>query len=378
MRCSIELSKAALIHNLNVFKRDGGLQKMMPVIKSNAYGHGFFEVLAELMLQPIEWLGVNYLHEALDARQAKWAKKILVLGPVAPRDFAAAAAADLEIILGDDYCLTAWFQLKRSEQPNLHIKIDTGMSRQGFLPDEIPALLSRLKPHADKITGIATHFANVEDVTDQSFARTQRDRFLNATRQFNDAGIHPIQHLAASSASLLMPETKADLDRVGISLYGFWPSRATQISCNAAQQPPTVLRPVLSWFTEVALTKPISAGSFVGYGCTFQAPAAMTIAVLPVGYYEGYPRLAGKRGAHVLIGGKRCSIIGRICMNMMMVDISHLSKVRAGDQVTLIGSDGESEITADDLADWAETINYEIVTCLNPKIPRRFIDDLTD
>ena len=371
MRCHISISRQALRHNLEVFSRNGSLKHAMPVIKSNAYGHGFQEVLGELeQISELRWIGVNYLSEAITARNLGWQRKILVVGPVSSKRFCEAAKQNIDIIVGDLPSLSSWKRLDTAERPNIHIKIDTGMSRQGFQLEQISSALKLLEGEQSSVKGISTHFANVEDVTEQSFAEKQQEKFAKAVKALENIGINCPKHLAASAASLLIPESKADLDRIGISLYGLWPSQATKISCNARNPKQIKLEPVLSWQTEIALVKDINTGDFVGYGCTYQAQTAMKIAILPIGYYEGYPRLAGSRGAHVLVRGQRCPIVGRICMNMMMIDVSNIKDVKEEDVVTLIGKEGSESVTAEDLASWAETINYEIVTCLNPNIPR--------
>jgi alanine racemase len=161
---------------------------------------------------------------------------------------------------------------------------------------------------------------------------------------------------------------------VGISLYGQWPSELTRVSYLQQNSALLSLSPVLSWKTEVDSLKDIAKGSYVGYGCTFRAPQAMRLAILPVGYAEGYPRLAGENKAHVLLQGSRCQIIGRICMNMMMIDVSHLDNVLPGEEVILIGQDGDEILSGADLGDKSRTIDYEILSRLHPDIPKKILD----
>ncbi len=370
MRCWIELNAAALKHNVEVFRKLAGTAIMVPVIKSNAYGHGLkesYEILASL--QP-EWLGVNYLSEAATLRNLGYQNRILVVGPIHPKACREASELKADIFLGEETTLQEWINTPAEQKPRGHLKIDTGMSRQGFLPEQAASLITRLAPHKEKLVGICSHFSNVEDVLEQTYANQQIDAFTSVVHQFRTAGFQLISHIAASSSALIMQSSRFDVIRVGISVYGRWPSRATELSFLQSFGKLVELEPVLSWKTEVAIVKGVHANQFIGYGCTYKALRDMTIAVLPVGYYEGYPRLASNRG-HVLIRGQRCPIVGRICMNMMMVDISHISNVQTGEPVTLIGADGSEHIDAAQIGEWADTIHYEIVTQLNPAIPRR-------
>lgn len=372
MRCWIELKAAALRHNVEVFRKITGPSLMVPVIKSNAYGHGLKDIYDILASTKPEWLAVNYLSEAAALRQLGYKNRILLVGPIQASACQTAFELDADIFLGEETALEQWLKMPASQKPRGHLKIDTGMSRQGFLPEQAGELIVRLESHRDKLVGICSHFANVEDVLEQTYANQQLDTFNSVVHAFQAAGFQLIAHMAASSSALIMQSSRFDLIRVGISLYGLWPSRATQLSYLQSFGKMVELEAVLSWKTEVAIVKPVRAGQFIGYGCTYKALRDMRIAVLPVGYYEGYPRLASNRG-HVLIQGQRCPIVGRICMNMMMVDISHLSSVTTGELVTLIGSEGSEHIDAAQIGEWSDTIHYEIVTKLNPAIPRRVI-----
>jgi alanine racemase len=189
--------------------------------------------------------------------------------------------------------------------------------------------------------------------------------------KFESAGMKVIRHAASSASSLLMKSSHFELVRLGISLYGVWPSQLTKVSYLQLNAKVAALKPVLSWKTEITTLKKVHAGQYIGYGCTFRANREMDIAVLPVGYNEGYPRLAGEGSAYVLIRGERCPIVGRICMNMMMVDVTHTSaNLKLGDEVVLIGRCAEETISASDLGNWSKTIHYEIFTKLHPDIPR--------
>jgi alanine racemase len=213
----------------------------------------------------------------------------------------------------------------------------------------------------------------VEDVSNHTFAERQLALFAKARTVFADEGFALSAHCAASASALLLPESHLDMVRLGISLYGLWPSALTKLSsCADRQHSPSSLKPVLSWRTRISMIHHIERGEFVGYGCTFKASHPMELALLPVGYFEGYPRLAGNHGgSHVLIKGQRCPLLGRISMNMMVVDVSGISGVEVGTIATLVGSDGPEQVSAEDLAGWAQTISYEVMARINPALPRQ-------
>ena len=371
MLTTIELSAAAITHNYRQFCKIAGHERVAPVLKSNAYGHGLAEVYSVLAAESPPWLCVNYVAEGAKLRQLGYRGRILVVGPAVARELTQAAALDLDIVLGNATVLAAWMQA--SDRARLHIKFDTGMSRQGFAPGEAGQLVQFLRTYQDKLVGICTHFANVEDVTDHGYATQQLNLFNQAAQEFQTAGYKLIRHAASSASTLIMAQSHFDLARVGISLYGPWPSALTRVSYLQQNKEVLDLRPVLSWRTEVTTVKPVAAGQFIGYGCTFRAIRGMRIAVLPVGYYEGYPRIASESSSYVLIRGARCPIVGRICMNMMMVDVSHLDGLQVGEQVTLIGADSGDGVSAGDVAGWAKSIHYELLTRLHGDIPRQLV-----
>lgn len=372
MLCSIDLDQAALRHNFLQFCAISGHDRVAPVVKSNAYGHGLEQVYAALAKERPAWLCVNYISEAQKLRAFGYTGRILVVGPSVPEDLRLAVSLDLDVVIGALEPLQAWLALPTPCR--LHVKFDTGMSRQGFRPNEAAQLAQNLLPRAAYVAGVCTHFANVEDVTDHGYAKEQLKQFDIAVRAFEEAGLKPLKHAASSASSLILAESRFDLLRVGISLYGTWPSSLTRVSYLQLNHTVPELRPVLSWHTQVTTLKTVATGQFIGYGCTFRALREMRVAVVPVGYYEGYPRLAGESSSFVLIRGERCPIVGRICMNMMMVDTTHLPVCQFGDRVTLIGKDGSEVVSAQDVATWSKTIHYELFARLHPEIPRHLVD----
>ncbi len=372
MHSWIELSRSALLGNYRGFCQVMGKERVAPVLKSNAYGHGMPEVFGILRDENPEWLCVNYLFEAKELRELGFAKRILVVGPLLAEELVDAFNLEADILLPSTFLLEHWLGL--ANKPRAHIKIDTGMSRQGFLIEDMDRIVAMLQPACDRVVGVCTHFANVEDVLEHGYADLQMDRFQKARDKLAAGGMDRlITHAASSASSLILADSRFDLCRIGISLYGVWPSQTTRLSYSREFGEVIGLKPVLAWKTRVALAKPVEQGSFIGYGCTYRAPYRMIVAVLPVGYYEGYPRLAGNDQSYVLIRGSRCRIVGRICMNMLMVDVTHVKGVEAQDEVALIGVDGDDSVSASDMAHWSQTIHYELLTRLNPLIPRRVV-----
>jgi alanine racemase len=367
----IEIDGEAVRHNYRQFCRIAGKGRVAPVLKSNAYGHGLAEVYGALAAESPPWLCTNYVAEAAKLRELGYKGRLLVVGPAVARELPEAEALHAELVIGNQEVLSAW--LARPAPCRVHVKIDTGMSRQGFAPAEAAAVAARLAGHKDKVAGVCTHFANVEDVTDHAYASQQLKLFGKARQAFQQAGFAPLYHAASSASALIMDEVRFDLARVGVSLYGVWPSPLTRVSYLQLNDRVIDLKPVLSWRTEVTTVKKVQAGQFIGYGCTYRANRDLRIAVLPIGYYEGFPRLASESPSYVLIRGERCPLVGRICMNMLMVDTTHLPHVEVGDRVTLIGQDGAETLAAAEVAAWAKTIHYELLTRLHPEIPRRLV-----
>ena len=372
MRTWINISKSALLNNFDFFTSIRAFNSVIPIIKSNAYGHGLEEVFSILKERNPPWLGVNYVEEAETLRNLKYGGRILVVGPCSFEDISMAGRIAADVFIGDMPSLNHWMSLQ--QKPRIHLKFDTGMSRQGFGIDLAEKVINEIGPETPLIEGVCSHFANVEDVLDTDYAQTQLNAFKKVIQQLEASGIKVKKHIASSASTLIFPESLLDFSRVGISLYGLWPSQATKLSYMRDHKTPAPLQPALSWQTEVALVKPIAAGQFVGYGCTYRAAKPMDIAVLPVGYYEGYPRSCGDKASYVLIRGSRCQVVGRICMNMMMVDVTHLKNCMIGDRVTLIGTDGKDSIPAETAGDWAGTIHYELLTRLSPNIERKIVD----
>jgi len=379
----LEVDAKALAHNAAVFRQIlGPAVRLGGVLKGNAYGHGFAEVL------PLAHAAYDALYtiEARDAlairdfesRAGRPRRQVLVLGAVDADEAVALARANVDLAL-TDAGQARFVPALRAAGVRLrgHIHLDTGLGREGFPVGDLPAGLDWLPGGRDavEVAGVLSHFANTEDVTEQTYAAQQLAAFEEGAKKVCAALAlaHPLErHIAASAAALLLPQARHDVVRVGISLYGLWPSSETRLSARALLGKVPELRPVLSWRCRSQLAKWLAAGSFVGYGCTYRCPERTRIAVLPMGYADGYPRLLSSR-AHALVHGQRCAVLGRVMMNHVVIDVTRAAPKDETVVATLLGRDGDEQVSADQLATWAQTINYEIVTRIGAHLRRVLI-----
>lgn len=366
----IELDQQALLNNYQIFSdKVGG--RFAPVIKSNAYGHGLAPVLEILHEFRPQTICVNYISEARQVREAGYSGDLLIVGPTPPELLKSAKDLKAAVFISSLLQIQTWSSL--ADKPKAHIKVDTGMTRQGFLEEDISGIISILKQNQKDIAAVCSHFANVEDVTNHEFAKAQIASLKAYQGIMKDSGIELPMHIASSASTLLLQESWFDLCRVGIALYGYWPSQLTKVSYLQQNQKLVDLKPVVSWYCRVSQVKSVRAGRYIGYGCTFKASTNMKIAVIPIGYAEGFKRIGGEHGAWVVINDTRCPVVGRVCMNMSMINVSHLPGIKAGDLVHVISSKGEEVISANDVAEWNQTINYEVLTNIHQDIPRTII-----
>ncbi len=373
----IEINKKALQSNLGQFKKlIGNRIKLMAVVKANAYGHGLVEVAEIAVKSGAEWLGVDSADEAIRLKEAGINAPILILGYTLLSRLKDVVKYDLRQVVYNKETIEELARLRDRATKSrvillkVHLKIETGTSRQGLEKKELLELAKTIKKYPQiKIEGAYTHYANIEDTTDHGYAQQQLQRFKGAVEFLEKNGIKiPIKHTACSAAAILFPETYFDMVRIGISMYGLWPSKETFVSAQGKNRK-IKLEPVLTWKTKVAQIKKIKAGVPISYGLTEKTSQDSKIAVLPIGYWDGYDRkLSGI--SNVLIDGKRCKVLGRVCMNMIMVNVSHIENIKIEDEVVVLGKQGSEEITADELAQKIGTINYEVVTRINPLIPR--------
>jgi alanine racemase len=254
----------------------------------------------------------------------------------------------------------------------MHLKLETGNERQGLREPEALVLAQRIhaSPHLT-LEGVASHYANIEDTTDHSYARGQLERFRGFLAELRRAGIEvPLPHLSNSAAVILWSEEHRAMARVGIAAYGMWPSNETLVAALLAGRRNVTLRPALTWKTRLAQVREVPRGACVGYGLTYQTTAPARLAVLPVGYYDGYDR-GLSNVAHVLVRGQRAPVRGRVAMNMTMIDVTHVDGLSLDDEVVLLGDGGGAQVTAEQMAAWIGSINYEVVTRIAAHVPRR-------
>lgn len=338
--------------------------KILSVVKANAYGHGATEVAALLARQGSDAFGVATVEEGMELRRAGIASPIVVLPGVYPDQL----EEILENRLTPAVCEPVMLRTlenearKRGVSLSFHLKVDTGMGRVGFPASDIDSWLPELKKlKALDLEGLFSHFSQAENV-EGSYTLKQLETFRHVVERVRSAGHRPSQiHLANSASVITLPDAHFNLVRPGLMLYGVYPGpkMVRQIS----------LKPALSWKTRILQLKKLPKGSSVSYGQTFVTKRESLIATLPVGYADGYPRLLSNRGA-VLIGGKRAPIVGRVCMDLTMVDVTDIEKTKQGDEVVLLGKQDSDAISADEMAGWAETIPYEILTSISARVPR--------
>lgn len=376
-----EIDPAALHDNISTLRAlTSPDARLAPVVKSNAYGHGLLLAARVFLDAGADWLCVDALHEAALLRNAGIQAPIFVLGHVPAHHARTVAKLEVRLVVYDaalvDALSAAAQDIKGGLIP-LHVKLETGTNRQGLRSNDAIELIQRIdRLPGVHLEGLSTHFANIEDTTDHTFAREQLARFqrflqtLQAQRPNSQRLLHSLSN---SAALILWPEAHHDIVRPGIAAYGMWPSRETFLSAMLAGRRSVTLKPALTWKTTIAQVRTVPTGEFVGYGCTFQATHPTRIAILPVGYYDGYVRALSNL-AYVLIHGQRAPLRGRVCMNMMMVDVTDIPDVDIGDEVVLLGAQGEESLTASQLGEWSGTINYEVTTRIHPELPRRLKD----
>ena len=382
----LEIDSRALAHNLGVLRsaaaRAGGEPILCVMVKGNAYGHGLVLAAREFLLAGAHWLAVHDLAEVIALREAGITAPIYVVGYLAPQQAEVAVGLGARFVLYDAAVLVAAAAAARAlgTEARVHVKIETGNNRQGLRHEAALALCRQVAatPGA-RLEGLATHFADIEDTTDHRFAQSQLARFratVAAIAAQRSAAEPLLVHASNSAALLLWPDVVGPMARFGIAAYGLWPSKETWLSVCQLGQTPVQLRPALSWKTVIAQIHEVPIGEYVGYGRTWRAVRPTRVAVLPIGYHDGYDRGLSNLGK-VLVSGLRAPVIGRVAMNMTMVDVTDSPGACVGAEVVLLGSqrtpdgsDGDT-ISADEMAAWLGTIHYEVVTRIAERIERR-------
>lgn len=357
-----QVDLSAIEHNMKEIKRKVcGNAKVCAVVKADGYGHGAVAVAKAAVRAGADYLAVAMLSEALELRSAGFREAILVLGYTPPEQSVQLVAGDIEQTV---FTLAAATALSKAaglhhKIAKVHLKVDTGMGRIGVPPAEAGILAEKIAalPHL-KLQGIFSHLATA-DSEDKTFAIEQLARFKEAIKNVASKNIEiPIKHLANSAAILEMPETHFDMVRAGIILYGLWPSDEVKRSVD--------LWPAMQLKTKIAYVKKMPPKQSISYGAIFETKRFSTIATLPLGYADGYTRLlTGK--AEVLVKGRRAPIVGKICMDQCMVDVTDIENVAVGDEVVLFGN---AELPADEIARLLGTINYEVICMVSKRVPR--------
>lgn len=365
LRTWLEIDTKKVAHNYRVFRRLlKPKTKLMAVVKSNAYGHDLFQFAKLQEKLGADWLGVDSIVEGEALREAGIKIPILVLGYTLPEKFAVAAKHKISLTISNFENLK-WL---KKWPVKFHLKIDTGMHRQGFLPEQVGFALAWLKERKIKsgyFEGLYTHFAAAKNPAFPVDTRAQLNQFLAVLKRVREVGFNPLVHAAATSGTIVFPESRLDLVRIGIGLYGLWPSAEVRAS-NVGK---LNLRPALTWKTIISEVKRLPVGSRIGYDFTETLPRAGVIAVCPVGYWHGYPRALSSIG-QVLVRARPAKILGRVSMDMLTVDVSQIKNATVGDTAILLGGGG---VSVDELALLSGTVNYEIVTRLNPLIRRVYL-----
>lgn len=342
--------------------------KIAAVIKADGYGHGSVAIAKELEKEDYVWgYATAAVEEALQLREEGIKKPILILGYAFPYCYELLAEHDIRtaVFTPDMARELSEAALRAGKTIRVHVKVDTGMGRIGILPgkDGVAFVRELMGLEGLEIEGIFTHFARADEM-DKTETMRQFARFTEfAGRIEEELSLYiPMKHCSNSAAILELPELSLDMVRAGVALYGLWPS-------DEVRRDTVQLRPALSWKSHVSFVKELEAGCSVSYGGIFTAEHTMRVATIPVGYADGYPRRLTGRGS-VLIGGKRCPILGRICMDQFMADVSGVPEAKVGTEVTLLGRDGGEEITAEELGELSGRFNYELVCNISKRVPR--------
>ncbi len=364
----IAISKKGLIHNVRALKRIVPRKEVVGVIKANAYGHGQNEV-AKIIEPYVDYFQVDDIEELRLLRKVS-KKQTLVFGYVQESDLEEAVALHGTLAVYDVPRLHALQHIgtKRKIKIPVHIKIDAHLGRQGLLLESIPSFIREFKKAPNVVVeGIYSHFSNIEDTTNMAHAKKQVATFESATALFKDEGFSNMKTHMSATSGLLAFDTKlsTSLVRLGIGLYGMWPSEALEKEWSGSLE----LTPIMRWVSHVAQVKKIPKDFAVGYGCSYITKRPTTIAVIPQGYSDGFDRGLSNCGT-VLIHGMRAPIIGRVAMNIIVADVTHIPNVRAEDEVILLGSQKKERISAEEIAKKLGTINYEITTRTSPLLPR--------
>ena len=359
----IEISKKAVAKNVRTFRSlVSDRTKIWAVVKSNAYGHGLTAFSRVADKAGADGFCVDSVLEGIKLRENGIKKPILVLGPTLPILFKEAKENKITITISNIDALKSY--LKNIAKPDFHLKIDSGMHRQGFYPEEIPKIISLLKKVKNNFKGVYTHFCAAKDINYPTYTEMQFKNFNRALAMLQKAGFDGlIRHAAATGGTLINKKYHLDAVRIGIGFYGLWPSKELNIQFSEIK-----LEPVFSWRALVSEIKNIKKGDYVGYDLAERAVKNGRIAIIPIGYWHGFSRALSSVGM-VLINSRSAKVLGRVSMDLIVVDVTDI-KCRVGDEAVIIGRQGKVEIAAGDVAGQVGTSHYELITRVNPLIER--------
>ncbi len=369
MRTWVELDREAIKKNYRTFKNmiPSGCT-LMAVVKSNAYGHGLVPFSKEVVKAGVKFLGVDSFEEAWELREAGIKTRIMVFGYVSPSYYKEASEKNISLTISNFPALEALLKANLRKRVKIHIKADTGLGRQGFRSGDMKKVLNLLNTKAGskniELEGLYSHLAVGEDLEGREYTMLQAGRLEEWATALKQAGYKFLKHISATSSTMFFPELHFDMVRVGIGMYGLWPSKETKIALGRKYK----LYPVLSWKTIITEIKKIPKGERIGYDLTEKLARDSTLGIIPVGYWHGYPRLLSSKGVFS-VKGKKVKLIGRVSMDMITIDLTGI-KAKVGDEVAIIGGEKGHYAEADIMAQDSDTINYEITTRINPIIKR--------
>jgi alanine racemase len=356
----VEVDLAAIRHNVATLAPPGA--ELMAVVKANGYGHGDVQVARAALDAGATWVAVALVEEGLRLRAAGIEAPVLVLSELPADAERTALDAKLTPMLCTTQGLAGLSAAVSDTTVGVHVKVDTGMHRYGVQPEMTVDFVERVAASGIRLEALWTHFASSSE--DEKLTRGQLERFLSVVDDVRDAGHRPrLLHAANSGATILYPESHLDLVRVGIAIYGLAPAPGVGAGIG--------LRPALTWRSIVAMATRLPAGEGISYGHRYRLQRDATVATVPVGYGDGYPRVLSSN-ADVVIRGRRCRVAGSVTMDHLMVDCGDLP-VEPGDEVVLLGRQGDETVSAAELAELAGTIPYEIVTRIGERVPREHV-----
>ena len=377
----IELSRSALQNNIAFLREEVGPDvKISAVVKGNAYGHGIEEMVPMIEDTGIDHIGVYNADEALRVSNVKQERTdVMIMGMIDNEELFWAIENDVEVYVFEMDRLEHIVQIaRRLQKPaRIHLQVETGMNRLGFDREELSRKVRFLKDqwNAFELKGVCTHFAGAEHIANYFRVTEQFRQYKKIMNYLKRHGLVPkYRHVASSAATMGYPKTQLDMVRIGILQYGFWPSTESFIGHiqkkNDKQGP---LERVISWKSKVMSTKEVQAGEFIGYGNSYMARQDMKIAAVPVGYADGYSRSLSNFG-RILINEHRVSVVGTVNMNMLLADITDVPETQKGDEVVLIGTQGDLTISVAAFGEMSDQLNYELLTKLSTSIPRITVD----